>query len=318
MGKPKKRVNPKVTSKVDRNSKELYLKEIIKTVRKLPPPWKPASTGHPPCDIAAVTVLCFYKEAMGHSYDALASDLAASKDWFCDQLNVEKLPSRSAIHRGMQKLSQKYIRRINNKITARFRRKGLVVIIDSSGIRWVSSSQYYDMRIKRKNKRKGNSKLSIAIDAMRMVILEFKISWIYRNDRKAVGFLLKGIDHLKRLLGDAGYIAKIICELAMKKGGYALFSLKSNTRLEKTGNEAWNKFIEVAMKEKLFKYLKGVRSRVEAVFSSIKRRFGASLTAIKTKMRNIQIGLRVVAYNIKQLLYDKFAKKLGLPYWVPY
>jgi len=174
------------------------------------------------------------------------------------------------------------------------------------------------MRIKRKNEKKGNSKLSIAIDASRMIILEFKISNIHRNDRKPVNFLLKGIKNLKRLLADAGYIAKYICDLAVKKGGYALFSLKSNTRLEKTGNEAWDKFIAIARKEKLFKKLKGVRARVEAVFSSIKRRFGASLTAIKTKMRNIQIALRVIAYNIKQLLYDKSAKKLGLSYWVPY
>jgi len=37
---------------------------------------------------------------------------------------------------------------------------------------------------------------------------------------------------------------------------------------------------------------------------------------VKRKARNITLALRVLAYNIKQLLYDRTARRLGVPFWI--
>jgi hypothetical protein len=34
------------------------------------------------------------------------------------------------------------------------------------------------------------------------------------------------------------------------------------------------------------------------------------------KARNTIIALRILAYNIKQLLYDRTARSLGVPFWI--
>lgn len=316
MGKPKRRVNPKVTSKVDRRLKELTVKEAKKYVRKLPPPWTPKKRGRKPIhDARTVATLCLMMVACNLTYDAMAGEMGSP--YLKELLGVTRLPSRSILHIGMQKLSQKYVRRFNRLLVKRFLKGRLTVIADSTGIRLMTSSSWYDIRIGRKNRRRDNTKLHLAILPNRNVIIEYKITGPHRNDSPQLKFLLREIRQLFRVIGDSGYISRKNCDLVVKKNGLPFFKLKSNTTGKSKGSLAWKKMVQFAKKFKdVFDKIYHARSQIEGVNSALKKRYGNCVRAVKRKTRNITLALRVLAYNIKQLLYDRTARRLGVPFWI--
>jgi len=44
------------------------------------------------------------------------------------------------------------------------------------------------------------------------------------------------------------------------------------------------------------------RSNIEAVFSSLKRRFGGFVTSIKRHIQQIEIGIKIIIYNLMILV----------------
>jgi len=52
---------------------------------------------------------------------------------------------------------------------------------------------------------------------------------------------------------------------------------------------------------------------VEAVFSSIKRCLGSDIKSIKGWLKRRELAIKVLAYNIKRVLYIEEAKELGIP-----
>lgn len=314
MGKPKRRVNPTVTCSVNRDIYRLFLTELKKAVRRLPPPWTPETRGRKPHDARIVTAMYAIKEAFCLTYDEIES---WNTDLIQKVFGVDRLPTHSVVHRGAQRLPMKYVRRLNKRITRRFRRKSIVVIVDSTGFRLTTSSAWYDIRIGRKNKRKDNDKLHVAIDARRGAVLDFKITGVRRHDSPQLKALLRNLRWLKRVVGDSAYLSRKNCDLVVSKNGRPVFALRKNVTSRARGSAAWKKFVQFAAENKeLFEKLYHVRSFVESVFASIKRRYGSTLTAVKTKTRRTQLALRVFAYNVKQALYDRMSVTLGVPYWI--
>lgn len=316
MGKARKRVNPKITSKVNQKLREETLKQAVKFVRKLHPPWRWEGRGRRPIHNAKIVmVLCLWMVACNFTYDELAEELG--RDYVKKILGVEKLPSRSTVNRGMLRLSQKYIRRFNKLVVGRLMRKGMTVVLDSTGIRLVTSSAWYDIRIKRRNRRRDNKKLHIAIETRRNAILQYKITPHHRNDSPQLKFLLRDIDELLRAIGDSSYLSRANCNIVVEKNGKPFFAIKKNTTWRKGGSAAFRDMVKMAkFKEELFNAVYHIRSVIEGVFASLKKRYGSCVRAIRCKAKNNQLALRVVAYNIKQLLYDRMARCLGVPFWV--
>jgi len=56
---------------------------------------------------------------------------------------------------------------------------------------------------------------------------------------------------------------------------------------------------------------------VEAVFSSIKQRWSDSLASRHRWLRWRELALKVLVYNIKQLLCYQRAQELGVDLWIP-
>lgn len=315
MGKPKKRVNPKVTSRINQNIKELSLKTAVKFMRKMPPPYEVKRRGRKPHDPKVVTLLCLHMVSLNLTLDDMMSEMRDPR--IKQLLDVEKLPSRSALHRGMQKLSQKYIRKFNNYIVRRFLKRGFTIVVDSTGFRLKTSSAWYDIRIKRKNMKKDNSKLHIAIEVRRNAIVNFKITSHKRNDSPQLEFLLRNLKFFRRVIGDSAYLSRQNCDIVVEKNGKPFFKLKSNTTGKAKGSTAWKKMVRFANEcKKAFDKIYHLRSKVEGVISSLKRRYGSTLRPMKRRTRNVVLSLKVVAYNIKQLLYDKTAKQLRVPFWI--
>jgi len=305
-----------VVQQVDRQLKELTLKEADRFARKLSEPWAAKRRGRRPADSRVVAVLCLFMVACGLTYDQYAAERTDPR--IAKILGVDNLPSRSVVHRGMTKLSQKYLRRFNKILAYRLTRKhGLRVIVDSTGIRLKTSSTWYDIRIKRKNRRRDHAKLHLAVDPRRNAILEYKITKSRRGDSPQLGFLLQALKDVCKVIGDSGYLSRDNCDLVVSKNGKPFFRLKSNTTAKPKGSQAWKDMVRLAKtRETFYKKIYHVRSLVESVNSALKRRYGSFVRAIKRKCRNNTIALRVIAYNIKQLLYDKLATHLGVPFWV--
>jgi len=316
MGKAKKRVNPKVTYRANQHLKEWTLQQAMKFANKLPLPWKWSGIGRPPeHDARIVAVLCLWMTACNYTYDELAEELR--RDYVKKILGVKSLPSRSTVHRGMLKLSQKYVRKFNKLVVQRFIKKRMTVITDATGIRMLTSSGWYDIRIKRRNLRKDNKKLHVAIETSRNVILQFKITRHSRHDSPQLEFLLRELKELLCAIGDASYLSRKNCNIVVEKNGKPFFAIKKNTTYKKKGSAAFRDMVKMAkFKKELFDAIYHIRSVIEAIFASLKKRYGNCVRAVKCKAKNIQIALRVVAYNIKQLLYDKTAKVLKVPFWV--
>ena len=58
------------------------------------------------------------------------------------------------------------------------------------------------------------------------------------------------------------------------------------------------------------------RSRIECVFSDLKRRYGDRLYCRSAIMRRKEMALRFIAYNLKLLICYQYAKKNNLSLWV--
>lgn len=234
-----------------------------------------------------------------------------------DELLNNKLPTQSVIHRGMQKLSDKYIKELNKQLTVRFRRKGISVGFDSTGFKQKNSSLWYDIRIQKQTKKKDFVKLHIAGCVDTGIIHNYTITAGRAHDSPQLKELIGVIDKIRKAVGDKAYPSRDNCTLIVKKGGKPYFMLKCNVTAKPKSSPAWKAMVRLYWKEPV-SWLKEyhIRSFVEAMFSSIKKRFGNFLRSVRKGMQRKELALKVVCYNVIRTLYVETAKKLGLPLWV--
>jgi len=183
-----KRINPKILNHINRNFVKLFTKAVIKAVNQLPPPWESNRKGRKGHDLRKVAVCCILKVAFIETYDGIESHV---KDSEILKQYYDGLPGHSVIHRGMQKLSIKYIRKVMNRVIKSLRKKGMNIAVDSTGFSTKNSSKWYDIRIGRINTRKDCMKLHISIDVETGIIHWFVITDWKRHDSKEFENLVK-------------------------------------------------------------------------------------------------------------------------------
>lgn len=316
MGKPKERLNPTVTQRENKRLKLEVLKRTFKEVSRTPPSWEEKPVGRKGHDKIVVTTLCCYKEALVLTYEELEDEINGNPR-IKEILGVDKLPGSSVAHRGMQKLDQQYIRKINRRMTKKFKDGLVIIIVDASGFRLKTSSTWYDIRIKRKSKRKDHKKLHIVCDYATGVIFDFVLTLGRRHDSPPFKRLLKTFKEILLAIGDSAYLSRKNCDIVARRKGTPFFRVKKNSTPTAARSAAWKKMVNMSRSEKeLFNKIYRMRSFVEAIFSSIKRKYGNSLTAIKAKNKNTQLSLKVFAYNVRRILYVEAAEEMGLPLWV--
>jgi len=176
-------MNPRVVNHVNRNFTILFTEMVIKAVYQLPPPWELKSRGRKGYDPRLVAICCILKVAFNLSFDGIEAYI---KDSVVLRQHYQHLPGHSVIHRGMQKLSTKYIRKVMSRVTRFLRRKKMDVSVDSTGFSTNNRSKWYDIRIKRKNSRKECIKLHLSVDIETGVIFSFTITSWNRHDSRGV------------------------------------------------------------------------------------------------------------------------------------
>jgi hypothetical protein len=113
--------------------------------------------------------------ALCRTYDSIESYLRQS-DHPRSLLHVDHLPGQSVIHRDMTRLPPDYIMKVQRNFIYRFRRAGMTIAVDSSGMSTTNRSVWSDIRIGHKNSRRGCIKLHIAIDVDTCLILHFTMT----------------------------------------------------------------------------------------------------------------------------------------------
>lgn len=314
MGTAKKRVQPAITSFVNRNLEELFIKQLTKIVNKLPEPWSVDPRGKP--HLPRVVLMCLVLKIFWVcTYEGVEAKLKANKAMLCSLWYVERLPTHSVIHEAMGIVSHKYLRKIL-KLTFQRTIKKLRVAPDSSGFSTTNRSAWFDIRIKAKNKRKECIKLHIIVDIDRGYVLDFHITNYRKNDCPILKKLLRDIKFLKKLVADAGYLSRENCVLVGERKGKPYIWVKKNCTKKPKNAVEWKVMVNCFIKHKgAFKKAYHCRSFVEAVFSSIKKRWGSRLRSIKRWFARKELTIKVICYNIKEFLYNQRAGQLKISRW---
>jgi len=316
MGKPKKRVSPQVANQVNRDLDNLMIRCITRAVKKIEEPWEENEIGRPCWDPRIVTICCFTKIFFNRTYDGVEAYIKSHTEIY-KILHLDTLPGHSVIARGMDKLSMGYIRKVSRHITFQMRRRGIDVIVDSTGFSLKTSSKWFDIRIRQVSKRKDHIKLHIVIDADTLVILHFTITGWKGSDSKEFKRLIKDLPRLGKVAGDKIYSSRKNCQMVADKDGTPYLAFKANVTGRSKGYPAWKisfRAFSASPDEWMDEY--HIRSVVEAVFSSIKRCWGSDIKSRKGWLKRRELGIKMVAYNTKRTLYIKRAEELGVPLWV--
>ena len=313
MGCAKKRINPKILNYVNRNFNELYTKSVIKAVQQLSAPWKPKKKGRKGHDPKKVAVGCILKIGFNQTYDSIESYLKESQTF---QRYFKDIPGHSVIHRGMDKLSTTYIRKVTNRVIRFLKRKNMNVAVDSSGFSTHNRSLWYDIRVKRRGKRRDCIKLHIAMDIDTGIIHRFSFTGWNRHDSPVFQKMMKYLSDLGAVFADKAYSSRMNCQIVADKKGVPFLCFKDNATNRAKGKPAWIISIR-SYKNNREQWLSAYhfRSIVESIFSSIKRRWGSFLRSKKRWMRKKELSLKVLSYNVKQVLLVQYAKECKIPLW---
>jgi transposase len=259
-----------------------------------------------------VAVCCILRVALRHTYESIEAYLR--RDQYLKRLlGVEGLPGHSVIHRGMDRLSMPYIRRVIRRLVWRLRRAGMNVAMDATGFSVTNRSMWFDIRIRRKSSRRECIKLHVAVDVDTGVIHSFTVTGPTDNDSPEFPRLIRELPSLGEVMADRAYSSYRNLRLVTEKGGEPYIRFKKCATGKKCTPRPWkNSFRKYAADPEAWMATYHRRSIVEAVFSSIKRTWGSTIRSRKYWNQRRELALKVLAYDVRQVLYNERARVLGV------
>ena len=229
---------------------------------------------------------------------------------------VDRIPGHSVIHRGMQRISTQYVRKVISFLIVKFRKQGMAVAVDSSGFSLSNSSKWFDIRIQRISSRRDSMKLHIVVDIQTGIIHHFSVTAWNRHDSTQFKKLITALPRIETALGDKAYNSRKYCQLVADRGGIPYLSFRKNVKGIAKGNSAWKiSFHHFKQDPEAWMETYHLGSIVESVFSSIKKRWNGHLSSRKPLIRRRELALIVLAYDLKQVLYNSRAQEIGTSLW---
>lgn len=319
MGEPRYRLNPKIESSVQK----IFLTKVTQflfSVVMLLPCEIHNKRGIKPYDYRVVVALCILRILLRKTYADYEIEMRTDLR-ICKILGLQILPGKSTIQRGMKNLSMELFYRINLMILAEVMVGKIDIIVDSSEIRILGRSIWYCIRIKKEISKRDCDKTHLAVSSQFMFIMNWKITKFKKNDCPFFKILLTPFKMLGIVSADKGYLSRANFQLVADKGGEAFIPFKKGKKKGSTprakSSPAWKYAFY------FWKTLNGIymsiyhqRSRIEAVFSALKKRYGDRLYCQSARMRRKEMALRFIAYNLKILICYQYAKKNNLHLWV--
>src|SRR3989344_9588445 len=315
MGEPITRLNPKIESRVNRSFIQLSVSLLLSIARLLNPITN-KKRGKKPYDYRILLVLCILRIMLRLSYEDYEKVMRTDKR-ICIPLGMKILPSKSTIQRAMKLLKFSLIMQFNRELIRGIIKRRLNVIIDSTGIRCIGRSVWYCIRINKEIEKRDCDKIHLAVDSDLLLILNFRITDWKRNDCPFFKILLKPFKLLGIIFADKGYLSRENFKLSCDKNGCAFIPFqKRNTRKSK-GSPAWKFALNLYKKcNWIYMNIYHQRSKIEAVNSAVKKRYGVSFKCKRKTMRRKEVALRFVAYNVLIMLCYNYSVKHNLPLYV--
>jgi len=312
---PHRRVNPKVYSSVNRDLDRLFISHLAHLLKHTEPPWTPDSRGepHPPQSVIGALVLKIYYST---SYDEIEARLKGMKQFYCKTFDTDRIPTHSVIHRGMKKTTTKFLRKLLKKTIQKVKEDRRTAI-DSSGFTTKESSKWYDIRIGKENQKKDYLKLHLLADVDSGQLLDARMTTSEKHDSPIGKTMLKRNWGIATVSGDKAYFSREACTIIASKNADPYLKPKENAKRQERGHPAyWQMMRDREKNPGDWEEAYHVRSFVESVFSSIKKRFGKALSSIKQRLKKRELLLKAICYNIKEALYNLKSSKLETSRWV--
>lgn len=173
-------------------------------------------------------------------------------------------------------------------------KQAITVAVDSTGFELESKSFYYrnintELFENYRRKTRQYMKLSIAIDTDKQLVLSYRIRKKLRSDHADFKYLLKNMN-VRHVVADKGYDSKSN-RLFVIRNLKAIPNIpyrRCSGVMKMNGNKA------VLFDDKTYHQ----RSKVETVFSVIKRRYGSVLRCKSFATQKVELISKLITYNL--------------------
>ena len=152
MGKPKIRLNPKVESKRNMVLLKKGTELLLSCALLLPEP-KYKGRGRRPYDYRIVLVLCILRILLRKSYADYETEMRNDKR-LDEMLKLDKLPCKSTVNNYALQFSLCFLSNFNKKLIDKWIKKPIDLLFDASGIRLIGRSVWFNIRTKKKIRKK--------------------------------------------------------------------------------------------------------------------------------------------------------------------
>ena len=314
MGKPIIRLNPQIDSIRNRVLLERGIGILLSVAMVLPTPEERKGKGRRPYDYRIVLVLCLLRILLRKKYADYESEMRFDRR-LMDMLNLAKLPCKSTVHNYSLTFNLALLAAFNRRLIDAWVKKPIDLLIDASGIRLVGRSIWFCIRTRAKIRKKDCDKIHIAVSLCSLLITEFRITNAKRNDSPFLRKLLNRFTQLGLVIVDKGYSGKKNAEFTAKRGGAFFCPFKKNAH--PTGLNTWAYLYRLwQLFPTVCESIYHQRSKVEAVFSALKNRYGDQLYSTKWYMRRREMAMRFIAYNVRIIVGIQISREKNISLWV--
>ncbi len=199
------------------------------------------------------------------------------------RLNLKRLPDHSTLVKFLQKISSSLIDSLL------MGKEAEIIAVDSTGFETECMSYYYRTIHNAIHPRRHYAKLSLAVDTEKQKILAQKIRLGPRNDNIDFKSLLKNLS-ADFVVADKGFDSRANRYFVLRK-------MKAYPQIpyRKTSGAT---YIKGKTKVKIDDKVYHQRSKIETIFSAIKRKYGSIIRSRSFDMQKKEIMCRLVTYNI--------------------
>jgi hypothetical protein len=196
--------------------------------------------------------------------------------------------------------------KINLDSKINIERDGIVIAVDSTGIKVTNRGEWILDKWKNKRKRKGFIKIHVAVNIKTKKIVSMNVTKENIHDGKIlkelVGDVVSKNNNIQKILADGAYDSKdnfkyldelkITPVIKVRKTS----SIKNNTNCTPRKLSVLEQFKDIKRWKKKHRY--GMRWMAESAFSSIKRMFGEHASSLKWNNIVNELMLKASIYNM--------------------
>lgn len=226
-------------------------------------------------------IILVFKQKLKTTYRGIVEFLEINEK-IRRMIGLKKIPDHSTLIKFLKRISASLL----NSLLAI--KEAEIVAIDSTGFETESMSYYYRTIHNAVKPRRHYAKLSIAIDASKQLVLSQKIRRGPRNDNIDFKPMLKNLS-AKFVVADKGYDSKENRKYVLRMKAYPHIPRRiySGSTYERLG-------VKLKFDETIYHQ----RSKIESVFSAIKRKYGSIIRSRSFNQQKKEIICRLIAYNL--------------------